>query len=206
MIKGGAPTDVAFAPHGTTVAVSGYNGVTEVLNPATRTVKSRPKPGGEYVFGVAFSPDGSKLAATGWDGTVHLFNSKTGRRIATIIDPDQDVVNSVAWSPDGHTIAITDWEGTLRIFDVTTRRQVAPAYQLGAAEGQTRNLYATFTPDGADVVVSDDTGQAWIFPITLKAWEIRACAVANRSFTHAEWNQFVPGLPYQPVCPASPGG
>jgi hypothetical protein len=57
-----------------------------------------------------------------------------------------------------------------------------------------------FTPDGRNVVVSDQTGRAWVFPITLQSWEDRACQVADRSFTAAEWQEFFPDRPYESVC------
>ena len=66
-------------------------------------------------------------------------------------------------------------------------------------------MYAAFTPDGANVVVTNDTGQTLIFPATLRAWEDHAGAVANRNFTRAEWKQFLPGTPYRQVCPATRG-
>jgi len=52
-------------------------------------------------------------------------------------------------------------------------------------------------------VVTNDTGQTWIFPATLKAWEAHACAVANRNLTPAEWQEFVTGIPYRQLCPAT---
>ncbi len=210
LVTGGAPVDVSFAPHGTTVAVAGYNAVAEVLDPARRTVESRfSVRGSTYVFGLTFSPDGSKLATTDWSGSVDLWNPKTGKMLGgPIPNPSQSVPASVAWSPDGRTIAITDGDQTLRLFDVATRQEIGPPFPLGRQEEPITTLYdthAAFTPDGANVVVTDNTGRTWIFPATLKAWEARACAVANRNFTRTEWKQFLPGTPYRQLCPATPG-
>jgi WD40 repeat protein len=200
VIKGGYGVDVSFAPTGSTVAISGLNGLVEVLDPAHGTVESRFTVPGLYTYGVAFSPDGTKIATTDWGGSVDLWNPMTGKRIgAPILDPDQDVVASVAWSPDGRTIAATDWGETLRLFDVATRQEIGPAVQLD--KGQ-QYPYVAFSPDGANVVVSDDTGRVWIYPAGLKEQEAYACTVANRNFTRAEWGQFVPGLPYRHVCRA----
>jgi WD40 repeat protein len=208
VIHGGMPLDVSFAPRGTTVAVSGFNQSAEVLDPARRTVESRfSVRGSTYVFGLTFSPDGSTLATTDWSGSVDLWNPKTGKMLGgPIPNPSQSVPASVAWSPDGRMIAITDGDATLRLFDVATRQEVGPPIQLGTPSTRIGySTYAAFTPDGAHVVVTNDTGQTWIIPATLTEWEDRACAVANRNLTPTEWQQFLPGIPYRQLCPATPG-
>jgi WD40 repeat protein/class 3 adenylate cyclase len=197
-VKGGYPFDVAFAPHGTTVAISGYSFGAEVVDPARGTIESKIPIGG-YTYGVSFSPDGTKLATTDWSGTLDIWNPATGKAIgAPIPDSDQNPGNSVSWSPDGNTIALTDNSNTLRLFDVATRSQVGPPFQLGP--GQTYP-YAAFTPDGKRVVASDDTGRTWVVPVTLGAWEAAACRIANRNLTRAEWKEFLPGRPYRRFCP-----
>lgn len=198
--RGGYPIDVAFAPHGTSLAIGESNLGAEVLDPARKTVESRmPISGGLYTFGVAFSPDGKELATTDWNGTLDLRNARTGARLATIPDPDQAPGASVAWSPDGKTLALTDGSDTLRLFDVATRREIGSPFQLAASQ-QSTNPYAAFTPDGKQVIVSDDTGRTWVVPVTLKAWEAAACRIANRNLTHAEWKDFLPGRPYRRFC------
>jgi WD40 repeat protein len=199
--KGGYPTDVAFAPHGTSVAVGGYQIGAEVLDPASGTVESRIPHIGLYTFGVSFSPDGTKLATTDWDGTLDVWNPATGKPIgAAIPDPDQGVGQSVAWSPDGRTLALTDWSNTLRLFDVASRREVGPPFQL--ASGQDNQYpYAAFTPDGTRVVVSDDTARTWVVPVSLRAWTAATCRIANRNLTRAEWREFLPGRRYRRLCP-----
>jgi WD40 repeat protein/class 3 adenylate cyclase len=203
-VDGGYPNYVAFAPHRTTVAITGYRFGAEVVDPASGTVESKMRVGGGiYTFGAAFSPDGTKLATTDWNGTLDLWNPRTGARLATIADPDQGVGQSVAWSPDGQTIALTDESDTLRLFDVASRREIGPPFQLVAGQPN-RNPYAVYSPDGTKVVVSDDTGRTWVVPVTLRAWEAAACRIANRNLTRAEWNEFLPGRTYQPFCPVAP--
>jgi WD40 repeat protein/class 3 adenylate cyclase len=200
-VKDGFPTYVAFAPRGTTVAISGYNFGADILDPAKGTVESRIPRIGLYTFSANFSPDGKALATTDWDGTLDLWDPATGEQLgAAIPDPDKGVGTSVAWSPDGKTLALTDQSETLRLFDVATRREIGPPFQLGASQANT-NLYAEYTPDGRSVVVSDDTGKTWVVPVTLSAWEATACRIANRNLSRAEWNEFLPGRSYRRFCP-----
>lgn len=206
-VSGGYPVDVAFAPHGTTVAVSLSQFFAhptklgaEVVDPARGVVVSRIPISGTYTFGAAFSPDGSTLATTDWNGTLDLWNPKTGDRIATIPDPDLAVGASVSWSPDGRTIALTDWSNTLRLFDVATRTEIGSPFQLLVGQPNAYP-YAAYTPDGKNVIVSDIYGQTWLVPVTLPAWEAAACRVAGRNLTRAEWSEFLPGRPYRTFCP-----
>jgi WD40 repeat protein len=184
------------------VAVSGSNAVVETVDPATGEVLRRFHPGGLYIFGVAYSPDDARLATAGWDGNIEIWNTATGRKLGAIPDSDQAVIGSIAWSPDGHTIAIADWQGTLRLYDVASGLELGSPYLLSTPPVQ-HYPYVTFTSSGSAVVVSDDAGKTWIFPATVTAWERRACAVADREFTRAEWRQDLPGAPYRQVCPAA---
>jgi len=79
------------------------------------------------------------------------------------------------------------------------RTEIGPPFQF--AMGQPNlNPYAAFTPDGKDVIVSDDTGRTWVVPVTLGAWAATACRVAGRNLTHAEWKECLPGRPYRRFC------
>ncbi len=37
-------------------------------------------------------------------------------------------------------------------------------------------------------------------------WDATACRIAGRNLTRAEWNQYLPGRPYQATCPTRPAG
>jgi hypothetical protein len=41
-----------------------------------------------------------------------------------------------------------------------------------------------------------------VWDVNPTSWRARACAVAGRALTRAEWDEFLPGRPYQDVCPA----
>ena len=197
----GYPLDVAFAPGERTLAVSGYEMGAAILDSSSGRVERRmPVSGGLYAFGVAFSPDGTKLASTDSTGSLDFWNPKTGKRLATIPDPDQAVGQSVSWSPDGRTIALTDWGNTLRLFDVATRTEIGSPFQLLVGQPYA-DAYAAYTPDGKNVIVSDVFGQTWVVPVTLTAWEAAACRVAGRNLTRTEWNDVLPGRPYRRLCP-----
>ena len=61
--------------------------------------------------------------------------------------------------------------------------------------------YVAFSPDGRTIVATHTSGRVWLCPATVAGWEAYACRLANRRLTRAEWSQFLPGHPYQQVCP-----
>jgi len=44
----------------------------------------------------------------------------------------------------------------------------------------------------------DGKGAVWDFDP--ESWKQRACAIAGRTLTKVEWEQFLPGRPYEPAC------
>ena len=60
------------------------------------------------------------------------------------------------------------------------------------------------SPDGGTIgSVGDD---AWVYDVNSlgRPVEERACALAGRNLTTAEWERFLPGEPYRRTCPEFP--
>jgi hypothetical protein len=57
------------------------------------------------------------------------------------------------------------------------------------------------TPDARTALAFYDTGHAVAWPLDRAAWAARACRVARRELTAAEWAQFLPGRTPRAVCP-----
>ena len=60
-----------------------------------------------------------------------------------------------------------------------------------------------YTPDGSKLIVVYEDGKGFVWPVSLRAREDHACAVAGRNFTREEWSRFV-GRRYLNVCPGLP--
>jgi hypothetical protein len=43
-------------------------------------------------------------------------------------------------------------------------------------------------------------GRGAVYDIDPESWKQRACRLANRTLTPEEWEEFLPGRPYEPAC------
>jgi hypothetical protein len=197
----GTVTSVAFSADGTTLrAASPYHTVRvwdltpptcTCVAPLNTTITKSP------ATSVALSPDGVTLATGNADGTVRLWDVATGNPIGAPLTGPAGQVTSVALSRDGETLAAGNTDGTVRLWDVATHRQITALTGPGGAVNS-----VAFSPDGTTLA----TGSA---DHTVRLWDVaylanvagHLCASARRSLTRAEWARYVPGLPYQRVCP-----
>jgi hypothetical protein len=80
---------------------------------------------------------------------------------------------------------------------------VATATVLGTSfvnPGSDDELAASFTPNGRRLFIVSETGEAWAWDVDPASWEERACRIAGRRLTPAEWQAYLPDRPYRPAC------
>jgi WD40 repeat protein len=107
-------------------------------------------------------------------------------------------VTSIAFDPTGQRFATTGGQdGTVKLWSSSTLQQEGTA--LNTEQGAATT--ATFQPSGKRLLVIDDHGNGFTWPTSLAAWERRACTVAGRNLTRAEWTRYLPGHPYTRSCP-----
>jgi len=151
---------------------------------------------------VAFSPDGTTLATGNANGTIWLAAANcgcggsppTGAPLARNTSP----ATSVAFSPDSTTLATGNDDGTVRLWDLATRRPIGAP--LTGHTGPVTSV--AFSPDGKTLAAgsADHTVRLWDVAYLVNVVP-HLCASAGQSLSRAEWARYVPGLPYQRVCP-----
>ena len=196
-IGNGEAGDLAVSADGAMIAFARPDrGGAEVWDAATRTlivtVDGTLPP--FFDLSVALSPDGRMLAVGGFGGVVRLWDVRTGKLVHEL-DQGGYGAFTLEFSPDGRTLAVSGFEPVASLWDVGTGTQIGP--QLTAGD---RRTMIDLSPDGRHLLETHGNGQGAIWDVDPASWERRACALANRTLTREEWEEFLPGRPYDPAC------
>ncbi len=195
---------VAFSSDRRTLATGSYDNTArlwDVSDPRQPSLLGILTGHTDTVFSVAFSAaDGHTLATGSVDTTARLWDVSDPRQPSLLgtLTGHTGGVRSVAFSLDGHTLVTASDDNTARLWDVSDPRQPSP---LGTLTGHTNGVTGVaFSPDGhtLDTASVDKTARLWETNIDSVA--ARICGITP-DITKIEWDQYLPGLPYQPPCP-----
>jgi WD40 repeat protein len=197
-IGNGEAGDLAFSADGTMIAFvrSPFLGGAEVWDVDTRTlivaVEGTRTP--FWDVSLALSPDGHILAVGGLGRVVRLWDIRTGKLLHEL-DQGGNGAFTLEFSPDGQTLAVSGFEPVASLWDVGTGTQIGPRLTAGD-----RRTMIDVSPDGRHLLETHGNGQGAIWDVDPESWERRACDLANRTLTREEWEDFLPGRPYEPAC------
>jgi WD40 repeat protein len=145
-----------------------------------------------------FSDDGRLLAIGGNQGRPSVWNvgtwslawrAETGHNGSTI---------SLAFNRDGQLLVSSGTDAKTFLYDLATGRH------LGGAIGPDINLWTYSRFIGGTSTLASlglDDGSVRQVDIDPASWQRRACLLAGRDLTEAEWQTLVPDQPFQDVCP-----
>jgi WD40 repeat protein len=146
---------------------------------------------------VRFSPDGDLVAVGDSSGAVVTWDPVTGTRVGQPLVGHNGAVYSIGFDRSGGTLVTSADDGKLRLWDVATRKVIG-----APLPGSTTGGSAHFFPDGKHVlgvgVFGSGVGIVW--NVDPAAWKAKACGVARRNLTRAEWTDFLGGRSYRNVC------
>ncbi|WP_377642440.1 BTAD domain-containing putative transcriptional regulator [Oryzobacter terrae] len=189
-------TVLAFRDDGSVLRVDSTGGGVLATSPAGLVGPGDHDDG--YYQG-AISPDGAVVVAQHPGGGVRLLDTTTWTWVGQASPVGWG--RNVAYAPDGRQFASVDADW-VRLWDGRTG-----AYQSGVPlPGPVPGATVAYLPDGAGLVVSAVDGRTWTVDTRAAHWVERACRLAGRNLTLAEWRQFVPGRPYEVTCPQWPAG
>ncbi len=187
--------DVSLSPNGRTMVVAMSAGV-EVVDVATLRRRADLPGVGSDASAVQFTPDGRYVIGGSVKGWSRMWSTKTWRPVGRELAGHTGVALSGSVSPDGRTVATGSADGTIQLYDVATQEQFGAP--LPAVPN--RPVIPLFTRDGDYLLAVTTTGQAYRWDVRPSAWAQRACAVAGRTLTRAEWHDALPGRKYAPAC------
>jgi WD40 repeat protein len=188
---------VAFSHDSKLLAATMLAGGIRVFDASSgRVVRTLADPGDDGIS-LAFAPRGTLLAEGTVGGTVEMWDALTGKRLAEPLLADTASITDLVFDPSGRRFATTSYEdGTIKLWFTSGLQQEGP--RLVSDPGATSAV--AFLP-GGNLLAVDDRGNAFTWPASLDAWEQRACSLAGRNLTRAEWAELVGGPSYTSVCP-----
>jgi WD40 repeat protein len=187
-------TAAAWSPDGTMVATAYGAGLVALWRIPDGKQLATFKVDPLWVSSVAFSPDGSLIAAGGSvDKQVTLWDVATHKLVGRL--PHPTILASLAFDPGGKTLATATIHGTARLWDVASRHQIGLALP-----GPSASANVGFDPNGNQLVTLYQDGTGVVWDVDPDHWKQRACSVAGRSLTRAEWEELLPRRGYQPAC------
>ena len=188
----GSASDVAFSADGGMMASGSDHGVAEVWDAATR--RSIATFDGTPADSVALSPDGHFLAVGGDGRVVRVWDVRT-RKLMHELDQGGNGAFTLEFSPDGRTLAISGFEPAASLWDVASGTQIGPPLTAGD-----RRTMIDLSADGRQMLEVHGNGKGAVWDVDPESWKRRACDLANRTLTREEWEEFLPGRPYEPAC------
>jgi DNA-binding SARP family transcriptional activator/WD40 repeat protein len=188
--------DVDLSPDGSTLVASLTNsrgGELDVVSIARRTTLERV-PAAQGRWG-RFSRDGRLFLYGDAAGRAWVFDTRTWRHGAALVGHTGPLI-TVNLSPDGRTLATTSQDGTTRLWDLASGRAIGTPLP-GIAHHW---VSAAFVDGGRGLVTVYDTGRGYLWDVSPQSWARRACDIAGRVLTRAEWKDALPERPYDPAC------
>lgn len=156
---------------------------------------------GNLVRAVAWSR--KLFASAGDDGNLQLWNPMDWSFQGPPLALQTDQLRSLAFHSDGRILAVGDQEGTVKLWDVAYRHLLGRPLRYSEVAESPWSL--AFSPDGRTLAAAGKDLALWDFDPG--SWRRRACAMANRNLTRAEWRQYVgSALPYRRTCSELPAG
>jgi WD40 repeat protein len=207
--KGSAPTDweegvgrAEISPDGTRLAATtigfgeGFTAQLFVYDLATRAPAWRTSVD-RWSAVFDWSPDSASIATGGsQSGDLRLWDAKGGRRLGEPVHASAGFLQTVLFAQDGSLIVTAGTDGTVRLYDSPTLKQVGAS--LPAIKSHTTFAFPLL--DHRSLLALSDIGRGWVWALDPARWAEQACLVANRELTPSEWEQFLPGRPYDPAC------
>ena len=145
---------------------------------------------------LAFTPDGRHLLGGSTDGWTRAWSTTTWKPVTRRLTGHTSEVVAGSMSPDGRTLATGSADGIVRLYDLRTQRPVGAPLPAVA----NRQVAPEFSPDGAYLYAFTQAGRQYRWDVRPSSWERRACRIAGRTLTRAEWNDTLAGREYRPAC------
>ena len=192
----GPATSLSVSPDGTTLAATilrsdGTGEIVVFRIPRLTVIARVPRAGTQ----IQFSRTGRWLLFDDDTGVVRTLDARTlVPRGAPLGVPSG--LGRFALSPDEDTVAVTAGDGSTQLWDLSSRSRVGGALP-GVAGTDVRTA---FVDGGNRLVTLGGNGPGHVWDVRPQSWARRACSIAGRPLTRAEWHEALPQRAYDPAC------
>jgi WD40 repeat protein/tRNA A-37 threonylcarbamoyl transferase component Bud32 len=193
----GGANDVSFSADGAMIATGRDEGGAEIWDVATGTSIATFAGSSDPDLpdsSVALSSDGRFVAVGGFNRVVRIWDVRT-RTLVHELEQGGNGAFTLEFTPDGQTLAVSGFEPVASLWDVATGTQIGPRLSAGD-----RRTMIDLSSDGRLLLETHGNGTGAVWDVDPESWKRRACDLANRALTRAEWEEFLPGRPYEPAC------
>ncbi len=145
---------------------------------------------------VVFNPkpeNGNILAIGGSSSDIFVWDIGTGT--VNRLEKHRARINALAFSPDGSILASGSDDNEVVVWDVQSGEPFVP---LTGFTSRVTSL--AFDPDGNRLAIAGRDGPLIIWDIGYNSLRRRACQIAGRNLTLAEWSRFMRDEPQQISC------
>jgi WD40 repeat protein len=205
MFRGVAPVLVTarFSPDGSLLVSGKLDGTLMLWDVATARALGPAIAGNGDIVDLEFSPDGKTFASISYSGNVVLWDVAARRRLGPWFPwfESPTFAKGIRFSPDGKLLAVWGLDNKVTFWDIATRRPLGRPIS-GENGVALSDDFKTVASLGADGVLLRDL--SFLTDTSRQSWQARACGIANRNLTRAEWTNYFGGEPYRASCPGLP--
>lgn len=147
---------------------------------------------------LTLSPDGTTLVSASSDESIRAWDANTGEPVGERLLGHGKQVWSVNFRTVGDRLALisSGGDGNIIWWDWETRMPLMPPLRTGQ-----ESEWMRVSADGKRILVSFMNAVVRVIDVDTMPWPERACAIANRNLTEAEWEYYLPDRPYETTCP-----
>ncbi|MEV0254617.1 DNA-binding protein [Streptomyces sp. NPDC050732] len=174
----------------------------EVIDLRARRVRSLVLSDSGLPFAGTFSKDGTRFAVGDASGRVTIWDGELRRRLSVFNgtytgdhESERDSVGALAFSPDGRTLAVSG-TGSVQLWDVASGRSLGSPLPTS---GQYISSVA-FSDDGTALYASGARNPAERIDLDPERLLRRVCARAGSGLSRADWQTYLPDVPYRRTC------
>jgi WD40 repeat protein len=189
--------ELTFVPGADELIITTFTGEAAVLSlKSGRRIATLQDPGRPPIAAVSAAQDGRLVAGGRLDGSTVVWRTDDWREVIT---PKAPALASQSYavdiSPNGRTLLVAG-EDQVLVSDLRTGAPTGQSLEV-RARGETR---ARFLDDDL-ILTYSSLAPSRTWPIDPRTWVQRACDLANRQLTSAEWRDVVGRGSPQPTCP-----